>query len=117
MLFGAQSRNNGQGKNQGICPMMSLGGALAALGFCVDLRAICREASGYLPLDRQPATPESDHGLGDVLMFATWRQMLVAIATFGDFSRWRAARDRLLPDPAHRALFGREVLDNLGLTG
>jgi hypothetical protein len=33
-----------------------------------------------------------------------------------DFRRWRAARDRLLPDPAHRALFGSEVLDNLGLT-
>lgn len=33
-----------------------------------------------------------------------------------DFRRWRSARDRLLPDPAHRALFGSEVLDNLGLT-
>jgi len=33
-----------------------------------------------------------------------------------DFRRWRTARDRLLPDPAHRALFGSEVLDNLGLT-
>jgi len=33
-----------------------------------------------------------------------------------DFRRWRAARDWLLPDPAHRALFGSEVLDNLGLT-
>lgn len=33
-----------------------------------------------------------------------------------DFRRWRSARDRLLPDPAHRALFGSEVLDALGLT-
>ena len=33
-----------------------------------------------------------------------------------DFRRWRAARDRLMPDPAHRALFGSEVLDGLGLT-
>ena len=33
-----------------------------------------------------------------------------------DFRRWRAARDRLLPDPAHRVLFGSEVLDGLGLT-
>ncbi|SEH11100.1 FAD/FMN-containing dehydrogenase [Sphingopyxis sp. YR583] len=33
-----------------------------------------------------------------------------------DFGRWRAARDRLMPDPAHRALFGSEVLDSLGLT-
>lgn len=33
-----------------------------------------------------------------------------------DFRRWRAARDRLLPDPVHRALFGSEVLDGLGLT-
>ncbi|HEY0597620.1 FAD-binding protein [Sphingopyxis sp.] len=33
-----------------------------------------------------------------------------------DFRRWRAARDRLLPDRAHRALFGSEVLDGLGLT-
>ena len=29
---------------------------------------------------------------------------------------FNAARDRLLPDPSHRALFGSEVLDNLGLT-
>ena len=34
-----------------------------------------------------------------------------------DFRRWRAARDRLMPDPGHRALFGSEVLDALGLTG
>lgn len=34
----------------------------------------------------------------------------------GDLTRWRAARDRLLPDPAHRALFGSPVLDGLGLT-
>lgn len=34
-----------------------------------------------------------------------------------DLQRWRAARDRLMPDPAHRALFGSEVLDGLGLTG
>jgi len=33
-----------------------------------------------------------------------------------DFQRWRTARDRLLPDPAHRALFGSAVLDGLGLT-
>jgi FAD/FMN-containing dehydrogenase len=33
-----------------------------------------------------------------------------------DFHRWRSARDRLLPDPAHRALFGSAVLDGLGLT-
>lgn len=33
-----------------------------------------------------------------------------------DFRRWRSARDRLLPDPAHRALFGSSVLDGLGLT-
>ncbi|WP_033073658.1 FAD-binding protein [Sphingopyxis sp. MWB1] len=33
-----------------------------------------------------------------------------------DYRRWRAARDRLLPDPAHRALFGSAVLDGLGLT-
>lgn len=33
-----------------------------------------------------------------------------------DFRRWRAARDRLLPDPAHRVLFGSEALDGLGLT-
>ncbi|MDO9370258.1 MAG: FAD-binding protein [Sphingopyxis sp.] len=33
-----------------------------------------------------------------------------------DFRRWRSARDRLLPDPAHRALFGSAVLDELGLT-
>jgi len=33
-----------------------------------------------------------------------------------DFRRWRAARERLMPDPAHRALFGSEVLDALGLT-
>ncbi|APZ97234.1 hypothetical protein BWQ93_01025 [Sphingopyxis sp. QXT-31] len=33
-----------------------------------------------------------------------------------DLTRWRAARDRLLPDPAHRALFGSPVLDGLGLT-
>jgi hypothetical protein len=33
-----------------------------------------------------------------------------------DFRRWCSARDRLLPDPAHRALFRSEVLDGLGLT-
>ncbi|WP_439567933.1 FAD-binding protein [Sphingopyxis sp.] len=33
-----------------------------------------------------------------------------------DFRRWRSARDRLIPDPAHRALFGSAVLDGLGLT-
>lgn len=33
-----------------------------------------------------------------------------------DWRRWRAARDRLIPDPAHRALFGSAVLDGLGLT-
>lgn len=33
-----------------------------------------------------------------------------------DFRLWRTARDRLLPDPAHRALFGSAVLDGLGLT-
>ncbi|MGV3729764.1 MAG: FAD-binding protein [Sphingopyxis sp.] len=33
-----------------------------------------------------------------------------------DFRRWCSARDRLLPDPAHRALFRSEVLDALGLT-
>lgn len=33
-----------------------------------------------------------------------------------DFRRWRAAQGRLMPDPAHRALFGSEVLDALGLT-
>lgn len=33
-----------------------------------------------------------------------------------DFRRWRTARDRLIPDPAHRALFGSDVLDGLGLT-
>jgi hypothetical protein len=39
------------------------------------------------------------------------------VADYGeDFRRWRAARDRLMPDPAHRALFGSEVLDGLGLT-
>lgn len=44
---------------------------------------------------RQPfVTPESDHGLCDVRVFATRRQMLVAIASFG-FLRpvtvaWRA---------------------------
>ena len=38
-------------------------------------------------------------------------------ADYGEeFRRWRAARDRLLPDPAHRVLFGSEVLDGLGLT-
>ncbi|MDK2761270.1 MAG: FAD-binding protein [Sphingopyxis sp.] len=38
-------------------------------------------------------------------------------ADYGDdFRRWRAARDRLMPDPAHRALFGSEILDGLGLT-
>lgn len=38
-------------------------------------------------------------------------------ADYGDdMRRWRAARDRLLPDPAHRALFGSPVLDGLGLT-
>ncbi|WP_447763129.1 FAD-binding protein [Sphingopyxis panaciterrae] len=38
-------------------------------------------------------------------------------ADYGEnFLRWRAARDRLMPDPAHRALFGSEVLDALGLT-
>lgn len=39
------------------------------------------------------------------------------MADYGeDFQRWRAARDRLIPDPADRALFGSEVLDALGLT-
>ena len=38
-------------------------------------------------------------------------------ADFGeDLQRWRAARDRLMPDPAHRAMFGSAVLDGLGLT-
>jgi hypothetical protein len=32
------------------------------------------------------------------------------------FSRWCAARDRLIPDPAHRRLFASDVLDGLGLT-
>ncbi|WP_432770209.1 MAG: FAD-binding protein [Sphingopyxis sp.] len=34
-----------------------------------------------------------------------------------DLQRWRAAQARLMPDPAHRALFGSAVLDGLGLTG
>ncbi|MDZ3831571.1 MAG: FAD-binding protein [Sphingopyxis sp.] len=34
-----------------------------------------------------------------------------------DFRRWRAARDRLIPLPEHRAMFGSPVLDGLGLTG
>ena len=33
-----------------------------------------------------------------------------------DFRRWRAARERLIPDPADRAIFGSAVLDGLGLT-
>jgi hypothetical protein len=28
---------------------------------------------------------------------------------------WRAARERLLPDPAHRALFASKMLKDLGL--
>ena len=34
-----------------------------------------------------------------------------------DLQRWRGARNRLIPDAAHRALFGSPVLDGLGLTG
>lgn len=50
---------------------------------------------GVASHSRQPfVTPESDHGLCDVRVFATRRQMLVAIASFG-FLRpvtvaWRA---------------------------
>ena len=50
---------------------------------------------GFAAAAKQPfVTPESDHGLCDVRVFATRRQMLVALASFG-FLRpvtvaWRA---------------------------
>ncbi len=119
MLFGLRSRNTGQGENEGIWGMMWLGWAFAALAFILLFgQYMAGQADIFLsianprPLDEesmvvtlkgwgfaaeaaQPfVTPESDHGLCDVRVFATRRQMLVAIATFG-FLRpvtvaWRA---------------------------
>ncbi|MDK2761269.1 MAG: hypothetical protein KYX64_07895 [Sphingopyxis sp.] len=99
--------------------MMWVGWALAALFFLLLLgQYLAGQADMFLsianprPLDEESmvvtlkgwgfatqsaqsfVTPEADHGLCDVRMFATRRQMLVAIATFG-FLRpltvaWRA---------------------------
>ncbi len=99
--------------------MMWLGWALAALGFALlfgqyaagqadifvsianprpldeESMVVTLKGWGFAAQAAQPfVTPESDHGLCDVRIFATRRQMLVAIATFG-FLRpvtvaWRA---------------------------
>ena len=99
--------------------MMWVGWALAALGFALIFsQYVAGQADIFLsianprPLDEESmvvtlkgwgfashadqslVTPESDHGLCDVRVFATRRQMLVAIASFG-FLRpvtiaWRA---------------------------
>ena len=99
--------------------MMWLGWALAALGFVVlfgqyaagqadifvsianprpldeEVMVVTLKGWGFAAQAAQPfLTPESDHGLCDVRVFATRRQMLVAIATAG-FLRpvtvaWRA---------------------------
>lgn len=99
--------------------MMWLGWALAALGFTLlagqyaagqadifvsianprpldeDSVVVTLKGWGFASHTAQPfVTPESDHGLSDMRIFATRRQMLVAIASFG-FLRpvtvaWRA---------------------------
>ena len=99
--------------------MMWLGWALAALGFVVlfgqyaagqadifvsianprpldeEVMVVTLKGWGFAAQAAEPfLTPESDHGLCDVRVFATRRQMLVAIATAG-FLRpvtvaWRA---------------------------
>ena len=99
--------------------MMWLGWALAALGFVLlfgqyaagqadifvsianprpleeEIMVVTLKGWGFAAHAAQPfLTPESDHGLCDVRIFATRRQMLVAIATAG-FLRpvtvaWRA---------------------------
>jgi len=46
-----------------------------------------------------------------------WLDATRVAADYGeDLQRWLAARNRLIPDPADRALFRSEVLDGLGLT-
>ncbi len=119
MLFGSQSRNTGRGKSKGKRGMLWVGWALAALFFLALFgQYLAGQADIFLsianprPLDEesmvvtlkgwgfaaeaaQPfVTPESDHGLCDVRVFATRRQTLVSIASFG-FLRpvtvaWRA---------------------------
>ena len=99
--------------------MMWVGWALAALGFVLlfgqyaagqadvfvtianprpldeESMVVTLKGWGFASAAAQPfVAPESDHGLCDVRVFATRRQMLTAIATFG-FLRpvtvaWRA---------------------------
>ena len=105
--------------------MMWLGWALAALGFVLlfgqyaagqadifvsianprpldeESMVVTLKGWGFASAAAQPfVAPESDHGLCDVRVFATRRQMLVAIATFG-FLRpvtvWWRAHAGILP--------------------
>ncbi|MDZ3831572.1 MAG: hypothetical protein U0S50_07125 [Sphingopyxis sp.] len=99
--------------------MMWIGWALAALGFALlvgqylsgqadifvsianprpldeDRMVVTLKGWGFASHAKQPfVTPEADYGVCDVRIFATRRQMLTAIATFG-FRRpvtvaWRA---------------------------